>query len=530
MKKKLLGLSLVILFGFATGVCLAKYSGGDGSPATPYRISNAYDMNDIGLHEEDWGSHFVMVNDVNLAQFTGTQFNIIGEWINWFPPDNKPFTGIFDGNGFTISNFTYQTTDTNGIGLFSCIDDPNAIIKDLALIAPNVDTGTGKYVGSLVGASTEGTITNCHVVGAYISGNESVGGLIGGMYHNFTQTIGTVSYCHVTGNIVGDFSVGGLIGSIATPLPTMNSVTNCFAACSVVGDKYIGGLVGSNGLTNNEPGGLISNCFATGDVDGNDSTGGLVGVNGHFGTILDCYATGNVDGNYNTGGFVGHSGRPISFKMTISNCYSSGSVTGITDTGGFVGISSDTYYTKCFWDSDINPDVNGIGNKTDPNVVGETTANMQTESTFTSAGWDFVGETINGANDIWTIHNTVDYPIHVWPLINFVGWYEVDLADYAFFARCWSDNLLCSSADLINNGFIDFEDFAYLANYWLLTGCGTCGGSDLTGDGDVNTPDLLKFTDCWLKTNCQQADLDFSGSIDNKDLDIFTKYWLTGLQ
>ena len=94
----------------------------------------------------------------------------------------------------------------------------------------------------------------------------------------------------------------------------------------------------------------------------------------------------------------------------------------------------------------------------------------------------------------------------------------------------WNDNLLCSSADLINNGFIDFEDIAYFANYWLLTGCGTCGGSDLTGDGDVNTPDLLKFTDRWLKTNCQQADLDFSGSIDNRYLDIFTKDWLTDLQ
>ena len=56
MKKKLLCLSFVILFGFAPKNCLAKYSGGNGSESNPYRISDAYDMNDIGLHQEDWAS------------------------------------------------------------------------------------------------------------------------------------------------------------------------------------------------------------------------------------------------------------------------------------------------------------------------------------------------------------------------------------------------------------------------------------------------------------------------------------------
>jgi len=80
MIKRIICLSLVVLFSLTTGIATAKYSGGDGSESTPYRISDANDMNDIGLHEEDWGSHFVMVNDINLAQFTGTQFNIIGNY------------------------------------------------------------------------------------------------------------------------------------------------------------------------------------------------------------------------------------------------------------------------------------------------------------------------------------------------------------------------------------------------------------------------------------------------------------------
>jgi len=70
MKKKVIWLSFIILFGFAPKNCLAKYSGGNGSESNPYRISNAYDMNDIGLHDEDWASHFVLTNDIDLAQFT----------------------------------------------------------------------------------------------------------------------------------------------------------------------------------------------------------------------------------------------------------------------------------------------------------------------------------------------------------------------------------------------------------------------------------------------------------------------------
>jgi len=64
-------------------------------------------------------------------------------------------------------------------------------------------------------------------------------------------------------------------------------------------------------------------------------------------------------------------------------------------------------YTACFWDSDVNPDVNGIFNRDEPNVVGLPTALMQTESTFTDAGWDFV-------TPVWKICKEPDYPKLWW--------------------------------------------------------------------------------------------------------------------
>jgi hypothetical protein len=71
------------------------YSGGDGSVEDPYRIATAEDLNDIGNHVEDFNKCFVLVNDINLAAYTGTQFNMIAD-------TNNPFTGVFDGNGHTI--------------------------------------------------------------------------------------------------------------------------------------------------------------------------------------------------------------------------------------------------------------------------------------------------------------------------------------------------------------------------------------------------------------------------------------------
>jgi hypothetical protein len=45
---------------------------------------------------------------------------------------------------------------------------------------------------------------------------------------------------------------------------------------------------------------------------------------------------------------------------------------------------------------------------------GKTTAEMQAESTFTNARWDFMGETDNGTDDIWWIDEGSDYPRLWW--------------------------------------------------------------------------------------------------------------------
>ena len=344
---------VVLLWGLAVNVSTAKYSGGTGEPNYPYRIATPEDLNDIGNHVEDYNKCFVMVNDINLAAYTGMQFNIIGSAAD-------PFVGVFDGNDHTISNFTYD--GDADIGLFSCVGCVlcwEALIKDLTLIDPNVTAQSGDCAGTFVGRLTDGTVRGCRVVGGRISGGV-------------------------------DCSVGGLVGR-------------------------------------NE--GRIEKCCSTADICGGNCLGGLVGVNNVFkGTALisDCYSGGSVSGPARfMAGLVGFNGG------TIENSYSSGQVAEDPNTGGFVGYDQVGFYLNCFWDRDINPDMNGIGNATDPNVVGKSTAEMMMESTFTDAGWDFV--------EVWGIGEGQTYPfLRVHP-----------------------------AGDLNHSGLVDWRDFAILAGHWL---------------------------------------------------------------
>ena len=62
----------------------------------------------------------------------------------------------------------------------------------------------------------------------------------------------------------------------------------------------------------------------------------------------------------------------------------------------------------CLWDIETS------GQATSAGGTGLTTAEMQTASTFLEAGWDFVGETANGTEDIWWINEGKDYPRLWW--------------------------------------------------------------------------------------------------------------------
>ena len=391
---------------------LAQYGGGTGGPNNPYLIYTAEQMNEIGLHEEHFDKQFKLMADIDLGSYTGQKFNLIGYVVSLNSPDNRPFTGVFDGNGHTISNFSYTSTSREYIALFRFVKGEDALIKDLGLIAPDVDAGTGGHVAALVAYLRYGTVTNCYVDGGSISGQAYVGALLG-------EASGTITNCYSTGIVsASNTGAGGLVGTL------LASMTRCYSRCNVTAKSDVGGLVGECHYI-----GEISNCYSTGSVTGQDRVGGLVGYN----------------------------------RGEVVRCYSTGSVTGTTSVGGLAGLTSGTggIITHSFWDIETSSQSASSGG------TGQTTVQMQTLDTFASAGYDFW--------NVWIICEQMNSPVFIWqlPVGDFVCPDGVDFIDFAFFAARWGQNncsqgnSYCEGTDLDSSGAVDTYDLEIFCENWL---------------------------------------------------------------
>jgi len=187
-------LTVLAIFSICQAVCGQPWGGG-GVEGDPYLIYTAEDMQAIGADANYWDAHFILVNDVNLADYTGTQFNIIGI------SEANAFTGVFDGNYHTISNFTYADEFRYVLGLFGTLNDPNALIKNLTLTNPIIDFGyPPEGVGTLVGAMYNGEVSNCAVEG------EQIGWVNNVLYKDIEGTKGRCYYHRPDHNVRFFFS------------------------------------------------------------------------------------------------------------------------------------------------------------------------------------------------------------------------------------------------------------------------------------------------------------------------------------
>lgn len=244
---------------------------------------------------ETLGKNYRLKADLNLKD---TPFNGIGS-------AGQPFTGMFDGQGHTISHVTVNAPEGENVGFFNVIK--GATIRDLKLVDVEI---TGKTnVGGLVG--------NAQVQLDSSDLSKNVANLIGG--------------CSVSGTVTGTKNVGGLVGlnegktDPQTLFSIASAVDKCAASVTVNGKEMTGGLVGKNG-------GTITKSSSGGTVKGDTTTGGLVGDSS--GDIYDSHTSCTVAGSSHTGGFVGFS------DGAVKDCYSIGGVSGTDYTGGFAGVIS----------------------------------------------------------------------------------------------------------------------------------------------------------------------------------------------
>ncbi|NTU92098.1 MAG: filamentous hemagglutinin N-terminal domain-containing protein, partial [Chlorobiaceae bacterium] len=341
---------------------------GSGGTQIDYQVINALgnagDANNAGNYTLQGLAHSSMLSgyyalganiDASATQNwnLGAGFKPIGNNSNYF-------TGNFDGLGHTITGLTINRPTETAVGFF----------------------------GNAYGHGSGGELRNVGFIGGSVTGSGFVGSLAGVINHT-----NHVVNCFATGSVTGNGDndwIGGLIGynyggvvldSYATG-PVYNSGSSSF----------VGGLVGYSGL-----GGREQNCYATGSVTGlgdNVNVGGLIGFK-VSGSITNCYATGAVTGigsDVKVGGLIGEGSY---FMNNVESCYATGAVTGTGDnafTGGLVGkinLNASNQFINCFWDTLTTHAASGIGNATRTGVVGKTTNELMSQSTYTS--WDFTG-------------------------------------------------------------------------------------------------------------------------------------------
>ncbi len=171
---------------------------GDGTYSSPYLISSASDLKIVASMYNDITSaedlnptlHFSLTKDINLAGSASNQWTPIGDGMR--ADDYTNFTGVFNGNGYTISGL-YIDTDEPFQGLFGFAY--NATICNLT-VEGEVST-TDQNCGGIAAMSVFAHIINCHNK-ATITGTSRVGGISGGSGHGY------IINCSNTAEIAGD--------------------------------------------------------------------------------------------------------------------------------------------------------------------------------------------------------------------------------------------------------------------------------------------------------------------------------------
>ena len=235
---------------------------------------------------------------------------------NWTPigTHDKPYTGTFDGNGYTVSGLVINRESTSYQGFFGYIDaySKPATVKNLTVEGKV----TGKYyTGGIVGCSLLGNRVESCVSRVEVKGDDFVGGIAG------SNHVATITACTNTGSVTGTGNIGA-IGGIAgyNSGSTITASTNTGSVMGTSDKNYVGGVAGYNNSS-----ATIIACTNTGSVmNMGSNTGGITGYNINNATITACINTGSVTStgsvtgiDYYTGGVVGSTLN----NATITACY-----------------------------------------------------------------------------------------------------------------------------------------------------------------------------------------------------------------
>lgn len=265
----------------------AKYfSDGDGSESNPYLVSNPYDLNRV---RNFLSSHFRQIKHIDISKV----------YSNWIPITD--FSGVYDGDRYSIRNFNILSHTKRGLGLFGKISGGE--IRDVHIRRGKIDSyvihDDGACAGILAGICENAKIHMCTVDGAInVYGSGRVGGVVGlfnsGQVSDTWATVPIITYRNTLVPNRTLRCVGGFIGEVDSYIPgdfyyiengnfiEPSQIPCILRRCSVKSVNFthyartdksisVGGFVGK-----------MSNCFVdecrvANQVYGSDEIGGFIG-------------------------------------------------------------------------------------------------------------------------------------------------------------------------------------------------------------------------------------------------------------
>lgn len=219
-----------------------EYWQGEGTAASPYRISSVKDLQTLKewtnyLGKGTSGLHFQLQNDIDMED----------TWISFI----EIFSGVFDGNGKTISNLKYNAGNGNN-ALFSHLYS-GGVIKNLTIsgsITDNIYNGVGGIVkmnnGQVIGCTNQ----------VNIKGRNMAAGIVQTNY-------GKVIACVNKGKLECS---EGTVGGIVEQQVSGGEIIACYNVGTINGTKDSDARVG--GILSEGFGGKVIACYNTGTLQG----------------------------------------------------------------------------------------------------------------------------------------------------------------------------------------------------------------------------------------------------------------------
>lgn len=368
------------------------------SGVDPYIITNRFQLNAV---------RFLLDKDFELANdivFEPEDFELGGAFLNdgflWEPIGSAsvPFTGTFDGKGFSIEGVRTNRGLQDYVGLFGKIEGVDSLNKaTIRKLSVSGNMSGFRFVGGIAGMISTNVVAERLFYNGTVTGISSfetrAGGITGVLASDLSHSGFGRQWVLSNGN-----KTGGLAGKLVDA-----NISHSYVQGDVLGPTTsrgsFGGLVGYVQASSPVE---ISHSYFSGDlVTGNNNLAGFQGVGGLVGRM--------------------HNGGVPANTLTFTQVYAAGRVKTTTEddanSGGLVGFDGGATFVVdgAFWDQEGTGQVtSGITGGTDTGTPIETTAQAKLLESY--AVWGESGADIAETGDDtitespWIIYNQASFP------------------------------------------------------------------------------------------------------------------------